>query len=276
MAWGGRRCPQPGRTAPVQSSAMLDLDAYLARLGVGGRPGLAELHRAHVTTIPFENLDPRRGTPVSLEPEDLERKLVTERRGGYCFEQNLLLKSALEALGAKVVMYLARVRMGGVPGTPRPRTHLVLGVTDGRARWHADAGFGNGTLLEPIPFGPDGEYEQSGWRFRVVEDGPELVLQSTDRDGEWGDLYGFIPAPVPLIDVMTSNWYTCTHPRSPFVTGLIVSSQRPDGGRISLSDWSGELTFTEETPAGATVTAVEAAAAGELIADRFGLEATLV
>ena len=50
--------------------------------------------------------------PVSLEVEDLERKLVTERRGGYCFEQNLLLKAALEALGAEVEMFLARVRVG--------------------------------------------------------------------------------------------------------------------------------------------------------------------
>lgn len=255
---------------------MLDLDAYLARVGLRGRPGLAELHRAHVTTIPFENLDPRRGIPVSLEPEDLERKLVAERRGGYCFEQNLLLKAGLETLGARVETYLARVRMGGVPGTPRPRTHLVLGVTDGGARWHADVGFGNGTLLEPIPFGPDGEHEQAGWRFRVVQDGPELVLQSVAQNGEWVDLYGFIPEPVPLIDIQTSNWYTSTHPRSPFVTGLIVSIQRPNGDRASLSDWNGGPKLTEETPTTRTVTAIEPDAIPELVASRFGLEATLV
>jgi arylamine N-acetyltransferase len=75
---------------------------------------------------------------------------------------------------------------------------------------------------------------------------------------------------------VTSNWYTCTHPRSPFVTGLIVSAQRTDGERVSLSDWSGELSHTEETPAGATVSAVEPDAVGSLIADRFGLEAALV
>lgn len=255
---------------------MLDLDAYLSRVGVGGRPGVAELHRGHVTTIPFENLDPRRSVPVSLEPADLERKLVTERRGGYCFEQNLLLKSALEALGADVAMYLARVRMGSVDGSPRPRTHLVLGVTDGGVRWHADVGFGNGTLLEPIPFGPGGEHEQAGWVFRVVEDGPELVLQSVGHDGEWFDLYGFVPEPVPLIDVVTSNWYTSTYPTSPFVTGLIVSAQTPGGERMSLSNWSGELTFTEETPADATVRAVDPDDIRKLIADRFGLEPTLV
>jgi N-hydroxyarylamine O-acetyltransferase len=250
---------------------MLDLDAYLGRIGLDGRPDLHRLHRAHVTAIPFENLDPRRGIPVSLEAEDLERKLVSDCRGGYCFEQNLLLKGALEALGAEVEMFLARVRVGGGPG-PRPRTHLVLGVNTGEHEWHADVGFGHGTLLEPIPFGPGGEHEQSGWRYRVVEDGPELVLQSLELSGQWIDLYGFAPEPVPLIDVVTSNWYACTYPRSPFVTGLIVSAQRPDGTRESLSDWDGGLSLTEETPAGATVIDVEPGAVAELVAARFGLE----
>jgi len=249
---------------------MFDLDAYLARIGMRGRPGMAELHRAHVISIPFENLDPRRGLPVSLELEDLERKLVHQHRGGYCFEQNLLLKAALEALGAEVDLLLARVRVGRPPGRPRPRTHLILRVAAQGAVWHADVGFGHGTLLEPIPFGPGGPREQSGWHFRVVEDGPELVLQ-TAQNGEWIDLYGFVPDPVPFIDVETSNWFTCTHPRSPFVTGLIVSAVRGDATRVSLSDWQG-LALNEETPAGATVRAVQPGEVGRLIASRFGLD----
>ena len=140
---------------------------------------------------------------------------------------------------------------------------------DGRD-WHADVGFGRGTLLEPIPFGTGGPYEQSGWRYRVIQDGPELVLQ-TGQDAEWVDLYGFVPEPVPFIDVETSNWFTCTHPRSPFVTGLIVAAQRPDGTRLTLSDWEG-LSLTEETPAGASVRPVEAGEVEELIAGRFGLD----
>jgi N-hydroxyarylamine O-acetyltransferase len=248
---------------------MHGLEAYLARIGLDGRPGLAEVHRAHVTSIPFENLDPRRGIPVSLAAEDLEAKLVRERRGGYCFEQNLLLKAGLEALGAHVETLLARVRVGASPGNPRPRSHLVLRVHTEDGDWHADAGFGHGTLLEPIPFGPGGPHEQSGWQFRVVQDGPELVLQS-GQDGEWVDLYGFVPEPVPFVDIETSNWFTCTHPRSPFVTGLIVSAQRPDGTRVSLSDWQG-LLFTEETPAGGSTRPVDPGEVAELIETQFGL-----
>jgi N-hydroxyarylamine O-acetyltransferase len=249
---------------------MLDLDAYLERIGLVGRPSIAEVHRAHLTAIPFENLDPHLGLPVSLDVEDIERKLVTERRGGYCFEQNLLLKAAFEALGAKVDMFLARVRVGTEPGVVRPRSHLVLRVSESGASWQADVGLGARGLLEPIPFGPGGPTQkQSGWSFRVIEDGSELVLQQLAGE-EWADLYGFLPQPVPLIDVETSNWWTSTHPCSRFVTGLIVGIRNDDGTGTLLCDWSG-LSLREQTPAGTSVTPLVRAAIPELLATRFSL-----
>ncbi|MHB8491767.1 MAG: arylamine N-acetyltransferase, partial [Solirubrobacteraceae bacterium] len=74
---------------------MFDIDAYLERIGLDRGASLAEIHRAHVGSIPFENLDPHRGIPVSLQPGDLQRKLVSEGRGGYCFEQNSLFTAVL-------------------------------------------------------------------------------------------------------------------------------------------------------------------------------------
>jgi N-hydroxyarylamine O-acetyltransferase len=248
---------------------MFDLDAYLDRLGLTGRPGLTEIHRAHVAAIPFENLDPHNGIPVSLEIEDLQRKLVHERRGGYCFEQNLLLKAALEALGSEVDLMLARVKAGAPPGTIRPRTHLVLRVHAEDVSWHADVGFGLGTLLEPIPFGPGDIQEQSGWRFRVIEVGEKLVLQTADG-ADWKDLYGFIPQPVPLVDVEVSNWFASSNPRSPFVTGLFVASQQRDGTRTSLSDWN-ELAITVQMPTGSTATPVSREEIPKILDERFGL-----
>lgn len=247
---------------------MFDLDAYLERIGLYGRPSIAQVHRAHLTSIPFENLDPHQGLAVSLEVEDLERKLVSERRGGYCFEQNLLLKAALEALGAEVDMLLARMRLGAQPGVVRPRSHLLLRVSENGASWHADVGFPRG-ILEPIPFGPGPVQEQSGWSFRVVEEGAELVLQKLDGE-EWVDVYVFVPQPVPLIDVETSNWWTSTHPRSLFVTGLIVGVRGADGTGTLLCDWS-ELSLSEEAPAGTSMTPLERQAIPELLATRFSL-----
>lgn len=252
---------------------MFDFWAYLERIGLGGdeTPTLHAIHRAHATSIPFENLDPHRGIPVSLAQEDLERKLVSERRGGYCFEHNLLLAAALEHLGHEVEPMLARVRRGTPPGTVRPRTHLVLRVVDGEGRvWHADVGFGAGTLLEPIPFGPDASHEQAGWSFRVVEEGSELVLQ-TLVDGDWSDVYAFLPQPVPRVDIDTSNWWTCTHPGSPFVFGIIASVHRPDGTREVLSDWSGALKLIVESPGQTQVSEPARGAIPELLSERFGL-----
>lgn len=246
---------------------VLDLGAYLARIGLRGEPSVASVHRAHVRAVPFENLDPHRGVPVSLAPEDLERKLVTERRGGYCFEQNLLLGAAFEALGARVEPLLARVRLGG-DGQPRPRTHLVLRVTAGGETWLADVGFGLGTLLEPLAFAPGAEAVQSGWPFRLVADGPELVLRSV-QDGTWVDLYGFVPEPVPRVDIEVSNWYTSTHPRSPFVTGFVVATHG-EGTRASLRDWDG-LALVEQTPEATVRTPVAREDVPDLLATRFGL-----
>jgi N-hydroxyarylamine O-acetyltransferase len=252
---------------------MFDFDAYLRRIGLdpGDKPAWQAVHRAHATTIPFENLDSHRGIPVSLEQADLERKLVASRRGGYCFEHNLLLASALEHMGLDVEPMLARVRVGGAPRETRPVSHLVLRVTDRDGhQWHADVGFGLGTLLDPIPFGPAGAHEQSGWSFRVVEDGEELALQTLGPDG-WTDVYSFLPRPSFRIDIEVSNWWVCTNPASPFVSGLIVSVSHDDGQREALYDFSGPLLTVASSPQGREAAEVRREAIPSLLAQRFGL-----
>ncbi len=249
---------------------MFDLGAYLARIGLDrGDPQLAEVHRAHVTSIPFDSLDPLCGLPVSLEEKELAEKLVVKRRGGYCFEQNLLLKSALEALGGEVELYLARVMLGADPQTPGPRSHLLLGVDWQGERWHADVGFGGGTLLEPLPWGPGGEHEQAGWRYRLVERSAEYALQTGTAEG-WTDLYAFLPFAVPKADIEAANWWTSTHPRSRFVNGFLVSRQWSDGRRLALSDWGGPA-LIEATPEQQRRTVLSREEIPGLLADRFGL-----
>jgi N-hydroxyarylamine O-acetyltransferase len=249
---------------------VFELDGYLDRVGLQGRPSLNEIHRAHATSIPFENLDPHRGEPVSLALTDLQRKLVQERRGGYCFEQNLLLKAAAEALGAQVETMLARVRLGAEPGTVRAPTHLVLRIEHEGAAWLADVGFGMGTLLEPIPFQPGGVHEQAGWQYRLVRDQEELVLRRAGADGEWADLYGFIPRPVPPIDIEMSNWFTAAHPESMFVKGLLIARQSADGKQSALSDW-GQLRITVQTPSETTATPLARADVPDALERHFGL-----
>ena len=246
---------------------MFDFRAYLRRIGLNpaDKPTWQAVHRAHATTIPFENLDSHCGIPVSLEQADLERKLVSSRRGGYCFEHNLLLASALKHMGLKAEPMLARVRVGSAPRETRPAGHLVLRATDGDGReWHADVGFGLGTLLDPIPFGPAGVHEQSGWSFQVVRDGDELALQTLGPDG-WTDVYSFPPRPAFRIDIEVSNWWTCTNPDTNGEAGLIVSVNHDDGRREALSDFSGLLVTMASSPDGTEVTEAQREAIPSLL-----------
>ena len=257
-------------SAPV--APLASPEAYLERIGLDARarPGLAELHRAHATTIPFENFDPYAGRPVSLRLADLEDKMVARRRGGYCFEHNLLLAGALETLGGGTVEpMLARVRLGP-EGQPRPLNHLLLRVTDRDGSiWLADVGFGGGGLLNPVPFATGNETDQAGWRYRLVEDGPELVLQ-VFQDGGWTDMYGFVPEPAELIDIEVHNWYTATHPESSFVTGVMAGFRSPD--RCLSVFVSGQAMVVERPVGGAScITEVPLDDVPALLAERLGI-----
>lgn len=197
----------------------LDLAAYLARVGATEKATLAELHRAHIAAIPFENLDVRLGRGIAVDLDSVQAKLVHARRGGYCYEHGLLFAAALERLGHPVQRLLARV--GGYTEAPRGRTHMALLVGGGSERRLADVGFGSG-LLEPIPFEAGGEHRQGGWTFRIRAAGPGWELQERRPDG-WGTLYGFADERQYPADVAVANHYTSTFPRSPFVTRIVVT-----------------------------------------------------
>jgi N-hydroxyarylamine O-acetyltransferase len=146
----------------------LDLPAYLDRIGVSRADSraptldtLRALHLGHSTTIPFENLDVLLGRPIRLDLASLQAKLVEARRGGYCFEHNVLFAAVLEALGFPVTRLAARVYMGP-PSPARPRTHMLLRVEVGAEPWLADVGFGRDGLLEPVPFDPGPAVSQVG------------------------------------------------------------------------------------------------------------------
>ncbi len=263
------------RSSPVPPLA--SVEAYFERIGLTGDtgPGLAEIHRAHATTIAFENFDSFSGRTVSLDPGDLEAKMVRRGRGGYCFEHNLLLASALESLGGmEVNPMLARVRLGP-DGSPRPLNHLLLRVRDRHgAMWLADVGFGGGGLLDPLPFEPGPESDQSGWHYRVVEDGPEFVLQ-VFQDGDWSDMYGFVPEPAEPVDIVVNNWFTATHPESPFVTGFMAGLRSPER---CLSLFVNERAVMIERPVGEASTGTEVSLQDVpgLLAARFGIQGVVL
>jgi N-hydroxyarylamine O-acetyltransferase len=212
---------------------IVNLDAYLNRIGWSGElktdpETLRLLHLKHTTSIPFENLDIQLGKNISLDLQDLQRKLIENRRGGYCFEQNTLFHAILKEIGFDVIACEARVRMGRTIASPR--THMLLVVTWKGERLLVDAGFGGDGLLIPVPM--DGaEHQQYLWKYRVIRDGDLFVLQ-TFRDQSWMDLYAFVAQHRDDIDFQVANWYTSTHPDSRFVQTLTVQLPTPEARYI--------------------------------------------
>jgi N-hydroxyarylamine O-acetyltransferase len=236
--------------APGESlwgSQQLDLGAYLQRTGYRGplepsAAALQELHRCHVASVPFENLDIMLGRAIELDIANLQAKLVGSRRGGYCFEHNLLFAAVLERVGFSFTGLSARVTMGAEM-TSRPMSHMCLCVQAGGGRWLADVGFGGDGLLEPLPVEQGATVCQgsASWEYRLADlDGGTWALESKRTDG-WLGLYVFTFEPRWPIDYRVFNWYTSTHPRSAF-TSRVIAQKAGDDARVSLI--GDELTIT--------------------------------
>lgn len=223
------------QAAPTES---IDLHAYLQRIGVHApvAPDLRTLRSiiaAHVAAIPFENLDPFLGVSPALDIASVQRKLVHDHRGGYCFEQNRLLSDALRAIGFQVTDLAARVLWGQPDDAITARTHMLLRVeTEGKS-WLADAGFGGNTPTGPLKLVPDVEQPTPHEPFRLIRhDDSDWRLQLFAADA-WRTLYRFDLQPQFAADYRVGNWWTSTNPDSHFVTGL-SAARAPAGRRLTL------------------------------------------
>jgi N-hydroxyarylamine O-acetyltransferase len=221
-----------------------DLDAYFARIGYAGsrEPTLAVLHAltaAHTRSIPFENLDVLLGRPIDLETGALFRKLVGDRRGGYCFEQNGLFLHVLGELGFRVAPLSARVRIGRPREFLPPRTHVFLRVEIEGESWLTDVGVGALSLTSAIRLHTEEEQPTMHESRRILREGHRLFHQVRFGD-EWADVYEFTLEEMPFIDRVIGNWFTNAHPDSHFKKMLMVA-RASSAGRITVLNH--ELTF---------------------------------
>ena len=213
------------------------LDRYLTRIGVpapaaADLPALQAVITGHTRSIAFENLDPLTGVEPALDPDGLAAKLVDGGRGGWCFEQNGLLRNALTELGYQVTGLAARVRYRRPPDAPpQARGHMLLrvdGLPDGP---HVvDVGFGGGTPTGVLRLAQDEVQETPNEPCRIVRDGgdPQAYAMETRFGDSWTALYSFDLTPQLPVDYGITNYYLSAHPTSHFRHMLMVS--RPDPG----------------------------------------------
>ncbi len=208
----------------------MDLDAYLARIGLD-RPvaptldGLRTLHRAHLRAIPYENLDVQFGHPVTLDRNAIFDKLVTRKRGGWCYEMNGLFGWALAELGFNVTRATGSV-MRSARGPAADGNHLVLRVELGKGTWLADVGFGDGTL-DPIPV-RSGAFTANGFGFSVERLDADWWRFHNHPAGAAASFdFHLAPADENLL-ARQCRWLQ-TSEDSPFVQNLTVQRHLEDG-----------------------------------------------
>jgi N-hydroxyarylamine O-acetyltransferase len=261
-----------------------DLAAYFARIGYAGptAPTVATLDAlalAHVSAIPFENLDVLLGRGVDLDPAAVEAKLIGARRGGYCFEQNSLLLHVLAALGFAVRPLSARVRIDRARDFTPARTHVFVRVDTDDGPYLCDVGIGAWSLTSSLRLTLDVEQATAHEPRRLVADGrwdglerrgTEARLFHQIKLGEaWRDVCEFTLEEMPEIDRIVGNWYTSQHPRSHFRDRLIAARATPTG-RLTLVDRV--LTRRSKDGTAATTELATWAELRAVLAEQFGLE----
>lgn len=232
-----------------------DPDLYLDRIGVEpspqGAPGLGlleHIHRAHVHTFPFSNVDVLLGRHPGVDPGTVARRMLHEGMGGYCFEHAQLMAGALERLGLRV-----RRRLGRVHTPTNARTHMTVDVELEGRWWVMDPGFGL-SLTGPIPR-EDGARREEWFgtlsMHRHEADGVQLWELRRGEDVQHiTDLLPVVPA-----DVHSGHHVTSTLPAAgPFQIMLVVS-RFTDDGHVTVTSAArtirrpGERTVREELTA---------------------------
>jgi N-hydroxyarylamine O-acetyltransferase len=212
--------------------------AWLSRIGYSGslEPTLGTLTalvKAHSHAIAYESIDIMLGRPADLGIVALQAKMIQLGRGGYCFEQNMLFRAGLRSLGYSVTGLQGRVVRGLDIDAPRAAIHMLLRVELPEGAYLADVGFGNLAPTAPLLLEPYVEQETPHelMRFIVVND--ELTLQSRLGD-RWEHIYRVIPHPRYDAEHEITNWYTSTHPTSPYLSNIIAARPAPKGVRVTL------------------------------------------
>ena len=250
-----------------------DQSAWLRRIGYerSRAPTLDTLRAvvaAHSATISYESIDVLLDRPPKLDLGSLQQKMIAGGRGGYCFEQNMLFRAGLRSLGFTITSLQARVVRGLAIDAPRPALHMVLRVDLSEGAFLADVGFGNLAPTAPLALAPNIEQETPHETMRFIQMGDELTLQSKLGD-RWEHIYRVVSLPRVDAEYEIANWFTASHPDSPYRSNLIAARPGPNKTRITM--FNARLNLRYENGEVERRTLGEAAEYRTVLADMFGL-----
>lgn len=221
----------------------MDIKAYLRRIGYYGPllpslETLQQIHRSHMLSVPFENLTIHSGGKVRMDLSCLYDKIVVQRRGGFCYENNGLFSWLLSELGFEVHILSAQVKNRFTGKYGPPFDHFISMVLLGGHRWLCDVGFG-ACFETPLSLETTSPQKQTHGVFRLISDGDMITLESSQQaQGEqvatadeinWTQLYKFTLQPRKRVDFQDMCEYHQTSPSSLFFCKSLCSLLLPRG-----------------------------------------------
>ena len=249
------------------------LDQYLERLKLD-RPEKFDLDfldsmvLAHQYNVPFENLDSHDyKLTVSLDTETLFDKIVTRKRGGYCFELNALFAKALDACGYDIRPNLARIIVGDDYSIPS--LHRLTVVTIDSEQYVCDVGFGGPQPGFALKLEDGFEKTAVGQTFRIDKNHERWQISHFLRnEDKWEPTMEFFENRVEEVDFVTPNYYCCTHSDALFVTNRVIHMRTPSGSKSIFDN-----TFTVTDNGTRTETQIEnEEQLYQILASEFGIE----
>lgn len=255
------------------TDSLTETRLYLQRLGYDQAPPptlatLRELQQRHTATFPFETISTLLRLPVPVDLPAVQRKLLHEGRGGYCYELNRAFLALLQQLGFDARGLTGRVVMGGPEDAMTARTHLLVLATIEDVRYIADVGFGGMVPTAPLRLDTEEEQATPHEPYRVTRRQDQYTLRAQVA-GEWRALYVFDLQPQAEIDYIVGNWYVCTHPESPFL-GQLRAARTGPGWRKALSN--GSFAIHRHGQASQRHALPDAAAVIAVLQDQFGIQ----
>ncbi|XP_019722346.1 arylamine N-acetyltransferase, pineal gland isozyme NAT-10-like [Hippocampus comes] len=244
----------------------MNLEEYFKRIGFQGPHDKADLttlkliHKQHIMSIPFENLDMHCGRTIGMDVEVIFDKIVRQGRGGWCMENNLLLSWALREMGYDVIVLAARVFKRSIGDFSPLEGHLINKVVIDGKPYIEDVSFGGSSQLwEPLELVSGKEQVQVPGTFRLIDKGDFWILEKTDRKPEIvnpefansnlvnrqliRNLYCFTLTPRDAGYFIDATHSLQTNPTSLFINKSICSLQTPTGFRVLIGWTYSEVTF---------------------------------
>ncbi len=217
----------------------MDIEQYLARIEYKkklqiNKECLKELHLYHVSSIPFENLDIHLNKKIDLSLNDIFEKVITNKRGGYCYELNFLFNCLLSKIGFQTKLVSARIYNENTIGPEYD--HLAI-ITDLDTPWLIDVGYGD-LFKKPLPIIPCSEQIEDSKKYKLehLKEDIYILKESLITHEKWHKRYTFSLKPCKINDFEIQNKIKQLSEESYFVKNTICTLPTENGRKTIFNN----------------------------------------